>query len=194
MTRRAIVVAAFLGLLCPLARAQASLDALISLQDDGSAVIAERLQLPAAMTEPLRWRLRTETVTPGGIRRRLFVDLVEVSDAHEKRLSFLRRNRPEYLEVLVPRQPLGGNTVRVTYNVRNAVRFGSDHDELFWPAGDTWATPIDQLTVQLSVPDKAVGQFTARLFSGASPSRPRSMAAPPPGPRPSLHPTSPPWT
>ena len=153
-------------LLLPTVRAQNQLEETISIQDDGSAVIAEHLQLPGPMTQPARWRLATQTETAEGVRRKLFVDVLEVSDEDSTPLKFLRSDRPEYVQVIVPRQPLARSTVKITYNVRNAVRFLSEQDELFWRVAGTWNVPISSVVVHASVPDAAIGQFHARLYSG----------------------------
>ena len=163
------VAGVLLALAGPRAHAQATLEEMISVQDDGSAVIAEHLQLPGEMVAPVRWRLPIESATPTGVRRRLFVDVLEVTDEQNNPLSFLRGDRAAYLEIIVPRQPLAYHTIRISYNVRNAVHFSSDHDELFWRAGDTWDVPISELTAHASVPAAAVGQFNARLFPGSVP-------------------------
>lgn len=151
--------------LLPSLRAQNQLEETISIQDDGSAVIAEHLQLPGPMTQPARWRLATETQTPEGVRRKLFVEVLEVSDEDSSPLKFLRSDRADYVQVIVPRQPLARSTIKITYNVRNAVRFRSEHDELFWPIGGTWDAPISSLEVHASVPDVALGQFNAHLYT-----------------------------
>lgn len=160
--------AILLATLCPAAGAQASLDMLVSVQDDGSALVAERLHLPDRMAVPLRWRLPIASATPSGIKRRLFVDLLEVSDADGAHLAYQRKQTPAYLEVVVAPRPLAENTLRVAYKVRNAVRFGPEQDELAWPVENRWNLRIGELTASAGVPDRAAGSFSARLFSGGS--------------------------
>ncbi|HEU5451003.1 MAG TPA: DUF2207 domain-containing protein [Terriglobales bacterium] len=167
MNVRAILAAgALLIFLGPSLRAQNLVEETISIQDDGSAVIAEHLQLPGPMTQPVRWRLATQAETPEGVRRKLFVDVLEVSDEDSAPLKFWQSDRPEYVQVIVPAQPVARATIKITYNVRNAVRFRSEHDELFWRVGGTWNVPVSSVVVHATVPEAVIGQFNARLYSG----------------------------
>ena len=142
----------------------ADLQVLVSVQDDGSVIGIEHLQLPGRMLVPLRWRVPTVTTTPLGATRRRYVDLLEVTDGHETKLRYSLRQYRDYVEVEIPPQPLALNIARISYSVRNGVQFGDEHDELFWKVANTWNVPLAAIGGAVMVPTAAVGQFTARAF------------------------------
>lgn len=168
MRCRLILASVLLAITMP-ARAQsaANLDELISIQDDGSAIIVERLQV--ASPTALRWRLRTDAALPQGGTRHLYVDLVEVTDAGNTRLRYERRESNDSLQLDIPQQPLADDTVRVVYNVRNAVQFHGDHDEVPWKVENHWSLRLGDAELRLSVPPQAVGQFAARAYGSEAP-------------------------
>lgn len=151
-----------------LAQQPARLDSVVDIGDDGSAVSAERLQLPGPMTEPLRWRMRTASVNPIGVRQLLFIDVLELTDGRGNRIQSSTRKFGDRIDVLIPRQPLAGNTVRITYEIRNAVTFRPDRDELFWRVGNGWAVPIRALSLNVTIPDAATGQVTGQFLAGGT--------------------------
>ncbi len=131
----------------------------------------EKLELAAPLSQPLRWRMPTASVTPLGIRRLLFLDLVEISDGRGNAVQARKRQYGDKLEVLIPVQPLAGNTLRIAYQVRNAVRFRQDHDELYWPIGAGWPDVFQDLSADITVPDRAAGQISGQLLPGGAHSR-----------------------
>jgi uncharacterized protein (TIGR04222 family) len=160
-----MVVVALL-LLASAARAQQgnTLALVLSVEDDGSAAAVERLELSSPMREPLRWRMPTAFTSPLGVRRLLFVEMLEISDGRGNKLETKTREYGNALDVLIPVQPLADNTIRITYQVLNAVRFREAHDELLWQVGRAWSAPFRQASVNISVPDSAAGQVKAQLL------------------------------
>lgn len=143
----------------------ADLQFLISIQDDGSAITIERLQLPADMRQPLRWSLPTDNTTPVSSRR-WYVDVLEVTDGHGNKLQYTLRQYMDSVEVEIPPQALALSTARISYLVRNAVQFRTDRDELLWTLANAWGVKLQSVSGTVMVPESAVGQFTVRAFAG----------------------------
>lgn len=168
MSRCRPLLFAILLLLAPIARAQQNnaLTLVLSVQDDGSALATERLTLASPMQEPLHWRIPTAVVSPLGVRRLLFIDVLEISDGRGNLLHTRARHFGDALDVLVPIQPLADNTLRVTYSVRNAVRFRDSDDDLIWPLARAWSVRIHDASVFVTLPAHAAGQVSAQLLRG----------------------------
>ncbi|MGH9522949.1 MAG: DUF2207 domain-containing protein [Terriglobales bacterium] len=153
-------------LLACAARAQQgnSYNLVLSVEHDGSAIVSEQLALSSPLREPLHWRIPTAITGPLGIRRLLFVDILEISDVDGNVLTSKTRRFGDALEVVVPVQPVAGDTVRISYDVRNAVRFGDSADEFLWPLAQRWSEPFMNVAADVSVPAGAAGQLSAQLL------------------------------
>src|SRR5689334_21731479 len=123
---RPLLLAAIVLLACTAHAQGNTLSVLVDVDHDGSAIFVEKLELASPVKEPLRWRLPTATVTSLGVRRLLFVDLLEISDGAGTTLKSIQREKVDSLDVILPVQPIAGNTVRISYHVRNAVQFGDN--------------------------------------------------------------------
>lgn len=141
-----------------------TLSVLVDVDRDGSAIFVEKLALASPLKEPLRWRLPTASVTPFGVRRVLFVELLEISDAAGTSLKSITRAKPDVLDVLIPVQPIARDTVRISYLVRNAVRFDDDADELFWNVGQPWSETADDVEFDISVPEGAPHEIRGQIL------------------------------
>ena len=148
-----------------------SVNLVLSVQDDGSMLATEQLALSAPPQEPLHWRIGTAVTGPLGIRRLLFADVLAVSDGRDHPVRHRVRRYGDALEVIVPEQPLAGNTVSITYSVRNAVRFSEASDELLWPLGQRWSAPFRTVAVNAFVPAAAAGQTNAQVIRSDGGSR-----------------------
>jgi uncharacterized protein (TIGR04222 family) len=171
MIRPCICVAVITAVLtagAAVAQQPGRLDCVLSVNEDGSAIAVERLELHAPMYEPLHWRMATASTDTLGVRRLLFIEVLEVSDGRGNLVRTVTREYGDKLDILVPVQPLGSNTIRITYQILNAVLFREDRDELYWRLGAAWAEPIGNLTADLTVPGKAAGQVRGQFVSGGT--------------------------
>lgn len=150
------------------AQQPARLDSVVDISEEGSVVTAERLQLASAMSEPLHWRMPTALTSPNGVRRLLFVAVLELTDGRGNRIQSSTHKFGDRIDVLIPVQPLAQDTVRITYEVRNAVAFRVDRGELFWRIGAGWSNPIQNMSVNVTIPDSAVGQVTGQFLAGGT--------------------------
>src|SRR5690242_4893579 len=137
--RSIAAVLATLLLACGVSAQQGnSLSLLLDVDSDGSAVAVEKLELASPLRDPLHWRMPTAFTTPLGVRRLLFVNVLEISDGRGNKIDARTREYGDRMDILIPVQPLADNAVRITYEVRNAVRFRDSQDELFWYIGRGW--------------------------------------------------------
>ncbi|WP_419163789.1 DUF2207 domain-containing protein [Candidatus Palauibacter sp.] len=114
----------------------------------------------------------------GGLRYRLRLSVESVTDEAGNGLRYETDREGDNLEikVWVPGAVDATRTVRVTYEVTNALRFsdadeGEDgiveaYDELYWNVtGTEWPVPIDAASATVRLPP-AVGGIRAQAFTG----------------------------
>ncbi|HYG97615.1 MAG TPA: DUF2207 domain-containing protein [Terriglobales bacterium] len=126
---------------------------------DGSAAVLENFELRGP-TAGFEREIRTRFDGPFG-NRHLLVDVVEVTDGLGKSVPYYTLQYPSKVTVRVSGG--AGNTLKIIYGVRNAVRFGVDHDEFFWiatPAGQ----PITSANMNVTLPEAAAGQYKTQSY------------------------------
>jgi hypothetical protein len=148
-----------------------ALTLLLSVNDEGSVLAVERLELAAPMRTGLRWRMPVASVGPGGVRRLAFLELLEISDGRGAPLRARTKLRGDEIDVTIPAQPLADNTVRLVYEVSNAVQFHEDRDELYWRVGAGWPREFQEASVSIKMPDRAAGQVHGQLLLDGTPAR-----------------------
>src|SRR5690348_9087029 len=152
----------------PALRAQApaaSLDAMVSLENDGSAVIVENLQFPAPRYDQFEWRAPARLPGPLGINYPLVVTVLEVSGGQGAPLPYQLRQFDDYTRLRIPLS--GARSLKITYSVENGTRFWSDRDEFAWTLGGG-SDAARSASLSVHPPDNAGGQFQAQAFLRAA--------------------------
>src|SRR5439155_71146 len=83
--------------------------------------------------------------TPQGFGYRLFLQPLAVTDGAGRPLRYQAGSERHYrkFKIWIPDAQDAARTVVFRYRVANALRFFTDHDELYWNVtGDEWAGPI----------------------------------------------------
>ncbi len=56
----------------------------------------------------------------------------------------------------------------VSYTIRRAINYFSDHDELYWNfTGDEWEIPIEKATLKVTLPAEAINNLQFKCYQGA---------------------------
>ncbi len=110
-----------------------------------------------------------EYTSPSGLNYTLFLQPISVTDDSGHALKYETSRQGRYLrfKIYVPNADDSTRTVVLRYRVLDAVRFFSDHDELYWNVtGDQWDAPIDEASAQIVLPDGTTG-VRANAYTGA---------------------------
>jgi hypothetical protein len=113
--------------------------------------------------------------TPQGFGYRLLLDPTAVTDGQGSPLRYTvaRERHYQKLMIWVPDARDATRTVVLGYAVQNALKFFTDHDELYWNVtGDEWEVPIEAVAARIRLPAGATG-LRALAFTGAYGSRER---------------------
>jgi len=135
-----------------------SFDSSILLDTNGAAVVNETITLANARGELVR---SIPLTIAGHEDTPLRVHVLKVENERGQPLSFTPMRSRGSLELHVQAH---GDTVRLTYFVRNAARFSADADGLLWPATDA-GFALDEAQVRIALPKTAAGQFSAQAFT-----------------------------
>jgi hypothetical protein len=114
-----------------------------------------------------------EYTDPSGLNFSLFLQPLSVTDDNGQPLKYETSRQGRYLrfKIYVPNADDSTRTVVVRYRVLDAVRFFSDHDELYWNVtGDEWDAPINEASAQIVLPDGTTG-VRATAYTGVYGSR-----------------------
>jgi hypothetical protein len=114
-----------------------------------------------------------EYTDPSGLNFSLFLQPLSVTDDNGQPLKCETSREGRYLrfKIYVPNADDSTRTVVLRYRVLDAVRFFSDHDELYWNVtGDQWDAPIDEASAQIVLPDGTTG-VRATAYTGVYGSR-----------------------
>ncbi len=130
----------------------ASFKSTILLNADSSAVVIESMRPVKPGFVERRLRVRSASL----IRDRLWVDILDVTNDLGRPLGYHARLRGDYLIV----EMAVSGEVKLTYAIRNAIRFTGNHDEFLWPATPA-ENGVNAAEVTLMLP-AAAGQFTAQ--------------------------------
>lgn len=137
----------------------ANFESNITVNNDGSAVVLENVQLafPAASFQR---EIRTRFDGPLGSRN-LLVDVVEVADESGNPVPFYVLHYPSSLEVRTNGKTL--RSVKIIYGVRNAVMFGAESDQFLWIATPPDAS-LASASVNVTLPGSVAGQFRTQTY------------------------------
>jgi hypothetical protein len=147
----------------------------ISVLEDGSGIIHERLDLSCPPTNPVRDLPRIQRVIPVesagplGTKRRLDLKVLGVTDNNGSSLAYHVRvwgGRTE-IRVLLPGCAAEPRTVEIEYFIRNLVRFRADHDDVYWNlTSSTLPVPAEQASATVLLPENASEGLRAQGFIG----------------------------
>lgn len=153
------------------------------IHTDGSVGMTERIQyvFPTPRHGILRQIPYIKTNSDGK-KFRMTIDAVSVKDDAEAAYPFTTSDDGTSLTVKIgdPDKTISGSHWYViSYTVRGALTYFSDHDELYWNAtGNTWPVPIASATMQVKLPENAAdADITSACFTGSMGSTEKKCSA-----------------
>ncbi|HTS13062.1 MAG TPA: DUF2207 domain-containing protein [Candidatus Limnocylindrales bacterium] len=111
--------------------------------------------------------------SPEGFNYTLFIDRVSATDDSGASLKVDQSHQGHYLKlkIWVPEPDNSTRTIVLHYRVLDALRFFSDHDELYWNVtGEEWDAPIETASAQIELPEGVEG-VRAIAYTGVFGSR-----------------------
>jgi uncharacterized membrane protein len=144
--------------------------AVIEVAEDGSVRVEETIR--PRFTGSWNGIFRTIPVqyrTPQGLNYTLRLNVESVTDGSGTSLQYENSRYRHYrkLKIWVPGAANATRTVRIRYQVANALRFFEEHDELYWNVtGDEWEVPIEAASARVQLP-AGVSGVRATAFRGA---------------------------
>lgn len=167
----------------------------ITLMEDGSAVVQERLTIVFnGHFQGIHRTVPVEYPGPRGTNYTLFVDITGVVDGENSKLKYESSKSGDFrdLKIFIPGATNTTRTIKISYVVKNGVRFFEDHDEFYWNVtGNDWPVPIDHATAFVSLPAKATGSLRAQAFTGVYGSKEAEVMTEVNGPSVSIETTKP---
>lgn len=108
------------------------------------------------------------TINKEGKKYQLEIDVSDVSygNGQDVPYSISTENEDKIIKIGDPNKTITGvNTYVISYTVKGAVTYFSDHDELYWDAiGTGWEIPIYNTEVNLDLTDFPEVKFTSENF------------------------------
>jgi hypothetical protein len=142
----------------------------ITVNEDGSAVIAERISLVFEdQWHGIHRTIPIEYPGPNGTNYELFITVNSVTDGSGGKLKYdsSTSGPSRDLKIYIPDAVDSTRTVEITYRVRNGTRFFNDYDEFYWNVtGNDWPVPIDHASARVHFPANAAGSLRAQGFTG----------------------------
>ena len=173
----------------------ADFQANITISQDGSAVVTERIALAfEGEWHGIHRTIPIEYPGPNGTNYELFVDVTSVSDGAGGKLKYdsSTTNGARDLKIYIPDAVDATRTVEIVYRVRNGTRFFDSHDEFYWNVtGNDWPVPIDHAAATVRFPLAAAGSLRAQAFTGVYGSTQKDATAKVAGPEAVFETTSP---
>ena len=172
------IVSAFLLLAQPASARQIiikSFDEQVTVHRDSSIDVVENIETQFIGTN---WHgiyrtIPVQYTDPEGFNYTLFIANIT---AHESgggslRIEQSHEGRNLKLKIYVPNADDSTHTVVLEYQVLDALRFFTDHDELYWNVtGQEWDAPIEAASARIELPEGAAG-LRAAAYTGAYYSR-----------------------
>lgn len=149
-------------------------DDVITVHDDGSLVVEESLRFAfEGSFHGIHRRIPVEYPGPTGTNYTLFLSVQSVTDESGSPLKFESKLKGKFREltIYIPGAEDTEKTVKITYAVKNGVRFlkreGAGHAELYWNVtGNDWTVPIDEASAFVVLPPATAGQLKAEAYTG----------------------------
>jgi uncharacterized membrane protein len=130
----------------------------ISIQKDGSIQVIETIKYFFSYARHGIYRDIPFTIYDNNNRFDMQYIFKPVTDENGKRYKVTRSKKGEQwvLKIGDPNRTIEGeHTYVISYTVKGALGYFSDHDELYWNVtGIGWDVPINHATVNVSLPDK----------------------------------------
>jgi uncharacterized membrane protein len=153
----------------------------ITIDQDGSALVTERISLVfVGEWHGIHRTIPIEYPGPNGTNYELFLKINSVTDGqggnlkYESSTSHGARDLKIYISDAVDTT----RTVEITYRVRNGTRFFKDYDEFYLNVtGNDWPVPIDHAEATVHFPQAAAGSLRAQAFTGVYGSSERNASA-----------------
>ncbi len=148
----------------------------VTVNADGTIEVTEIIE--AHFTGSWNGLYRTIPVeydTPQHLNYSLLLEPLSVTDDNGQPLKYEQKRDGRYLKfkIWVPGASDATKTVILHYRILNAIRFGDDHDELYWNVtGDEWDVPIHSVSAKIELPDGVAG-LHAIAYTGIYGSRDR---------------------
>jgi len=153
----------------------------ITVSDDGSALVTERISLVfVGEWHGIHRMIPIEYPGPNGTNYELFIQVQSVTDGEGSKLKYESSvsNHERDLKIYIPGTVDTTRTVEITYRVRNGTRFFKDYAEFYWNVtGNDWPVPIDHAAATVRFPEAAAGSLRAQAFTGVYGSSERNAAA-----------------
>lgn len=153
----------------------------ISIAEDGSAVVQERITLSfSGEWHGIHRLIPVEYPGPRGTNYTLFLKVTSVTDGSGGKLKYESSTSNGFrdLKIYIPGAVDAQRTVEIDYTVRNGMRFFEDHDEFYWNVtGNDWPVPIDHAAALVTFPNSAAGSLRAQAFTGVYGSAERNATA-----------------
>jgi uncharacterized membrane protein len=142
----------------------------ITVEKDGSALVAERIDLVfVGEWHGIHRTIPIEYPGPNGTNYELFINITSITDGSGGKLKYESSTSGAYrdLKIYIPDAVDTTRTVEIVYRVRNGTRFFDDHDEFYWNVtGNDWPVPIDHAYATVHFPVAAAGSLRAQAFTG----------------------------
>jgi len=150
-------------------------DERVTVSPNASIEVAERIdvQFIGGPWHGIYRTIPVEYTDPAGLNFSLFLQPLSVTDDNGQPLKYETSRQGRYLrfKIYVPNADDSTRTVVLRYRVLDAVRFFSDHDELYWNVtGDQWDAPINEASAEIVLPDGTTG-VRATAYTGVYGSR-----------------------
>ncbi len=136
-------------------------DETVTVNPDGTIDVTETIE--AHFTGSWNGLYRTIPVeydTPQHLNYSLLLEPISVTDDSGQSLKYEQKRDGRYLKfkIWVPGASDATKIVILHYRILNAIRFGDDHDELYWNVtGDEWDVPIHFVSAKIELPDGVTG-------------------------------------
>lgn len=101
----------------------------------------------------------------------LTIDIQNVSDEFGKKYQYTTSKESDNLSVKIgsaSKYVSGIKNYIIQYRVLGAMRFFTDHDELYWNVtGDEWLVEINKATASVTLPESTITDETTACYTGA---------------------------
>jgi len=146
----------------------------VTVNSDGSLDVTELIEVHfIGHWNGLYRTIPVQYVGSGGLNYDLLLTPVSITDDSGNKLKYeeSREGRSVKFKIYVPGAEDAVRTIEIHYRVQDAIRFFSDHDELYWNVtGTEWDVPIQAASAHIELPGAVTG-LHATAFTGAFGSR-----------------------
>lgn len=151
-----------------------SYDTLITVQDDATVIVTETITVQSAGIDIRRGIYRDfPTVYQDSYRNRVKIDFLLLSAERDGKEENYRIERiSNGLRIYLGREDVflnpGVYTYTITYQVKRALGFFAEHDELYWNVtGNDWAFPIERSSATVRLPQgAALANLQTKAYTG----------------------------